>query len=215
MSKITPYVHIKCNGNANDISGNDNHGTVYGASLTDDRFGHPNSAYNFDGTDDYIDIGLQDYGSDEGTLSIWFYITDKQVQSYLFGRNASGANEGDIAIFYDGTGKIQYFVQDDTDTSSIETTDTIPRYRWCNLICTRSQDDLRMYLNGKMQGETDVGITLYPHASEKFAIGASGGTTPSNYWKGMIDDIRLYSEQLTPTQVDYIYTMTKRKYGRR
>jgi len=44
------------NGNANDESGNKNDGIVYGASLTSDRFGNMNSAYNFDGINDYIFI---------------------------------------------------------------------------------------------------------------------------------------------------------------
>jgi hypothetical protein len=39
------------NGNANDISGNGNNGTVNGATLTTDRFGNTNSAYSFDGND--------------------------------------------------------------------------------------------------------------------------------------------------------------------
>ena len=43
------------NGNANDESGNGNDGTVNGATLADDRFGNPGSAYYFDGND-YIYI---------------------------------------------------------------------------------------------------------------------------------------------------------------
>ena len=38
------------NGNANDASGNGNNGTVNGATLTADRFGNPNSAYQFNGS---------------------------------------------------------------------------------------------------------------------------------------------------------------------
>ena len=41
-------------GNANDESGNGNNGTVNGATLTTDRFGNTNSAYSFDGVNDYI-----------------------------------------------------------------------------------------------------------------------------------------------------------------
>ena len=37
------------NGNANDESGNGNHGIVDGAALSMDRFGNLNSAYLFDG----------------------------------------------------------------------------------------------------------------------------------------------------------------------
>jgi hypothetical protein len=45
------------NGNANDESGNGNNGTVNGATLTTDRNGVANSAYSFDGVNDYIDVG--------------------------------------------------------------------------------------------------------------------------------------------------------------
>ena len=40
-------------GNASDVSGNGNHGTVHGASLGTDRHGQANRAYSFDGVDDY------------------------------------------------------------------------------------------------------------------------------------------------------------------
>ena len=38
------------NGNANDMSGSGNNGTVSGATLTTDRFGTASSAYQFNGT---------------------------------------------------------------------------------------------------------------------------------------------------------------------
>ena len=44
------------NGNANDESGNGNHGTVNGATLTSDRNGTANSAYSFNGVSNYIEI---------------------------------------------------------------------------------------------------------------------------------------------------------------
>ena len=43
-------------GNANDLSGNSNNGVVNGAQLVNDRFGNPNSSYQFDGIDDYIEL---------------------------------------------------------------------------------------------------------------------------------------------------------------
>ena len=44
------------NGNANDESGNGNHGTVNGATLTADRNGKANSSYSFDGVSNFITI---------------------------------------------------------------------------------------------------------------------------------------------------------------
>ena len=44
------------NGNANDTSGYENNGTVFGATLTFDRNNNLNSAYSFDGDNDYIQV---------------------------------------------------------------------------------------------------------------------------------------------------------------
>lgn len=49
--------HYTFQGNANDVSGNGNHGTLFGPVLSNDRFGNPDGAYTLDGIDDYIDIG--------------------------------------------------------------------------------------------------------------------------------------------------------------
>ena len=51
------------NGNANDESGNNNNGTVNGATLTIDRFGNAGKAYSFDGVNDKIDLPLNLNGS--------------------------------------------------------------------------------------------------------------------------------------------------------
>jgi|GEM_PF-1060811 len=49
----TPVMHLPFNGNANDVSGNNNHGILGGESnnpvLTSDRFGTANSAFEFGG----------------------------------------------------------------------------------------------------------------------------------------------------------------------
>jgi hypothetical protein len=63
------------NDNANDESGNGNNGTAMGATLTTDRFGNPNSAFVFDGTNDYI--ALDDHYANGNSLaqfsvSVWY-----------------------------------------------------------------------------------------------------------------------------------------------
>src|SRR5580765_1767639 len=62
------------NGNAHDETGNYHNGTVYGATLSDDRFGNPKSAYSFDGINDQIVIGKEpNFPSwDTYAVSLWF-----------------------------------------------------------------------------------------------------------------------------------------------
>ncbi|OIN60058.1 hypothetical protein BLX24_04195 [Arsenicibacter rosenii] len=66
------------NGNANDESGNNRHGTVHDATLTTDRFGNANKAYAFDGVNDWIDVAKDAaFQFNDFTLSAWTTIVDK------------------------------------------------------------------------------------------------------------------------------------------
>ena len=68
------------NGNANDESGNGNHGTVNGATLTNDRNGVSNSAYNFDGLDDFISTNYSGIlGSSSRSVSFWAKQSSKNI----------------------------------------------------------------------------------------------------------------------------------------
>ena len=74
------------NGNANDESGNGNNGTVNGATLTTDRFGNSNSAYSFDGINDYIGTNLSGItGQNSRTISFWFNSNNNTsgIKTYL------------------------------------------------------------------------------------------------------------------------------------
>ncbi|MBS1655247.1 MAG: hypothetical protein JSU05_10415, partial [Bacteroidetes bacterium] len=70
------------NGNANDASGNNNNGlTQNGVQLTSDRFGNANSAYYFDGTDDYIKVTDNgSFSTPNMSLVIWFQTESDDLQ---------------------------------------------------------------------------------------------------------------------------------------
>lgn len=77
------------NGNANDESGNGNNGTVYGATLNNDRFGNANKAYSFDGINDYISVLSStslNFGAGN-SFTISFYYSPGTVVSRASGYN--------------------------------------------------------------------------------------------------------------------------------
>ena len=65
--------HYPFNGNADDASGNGKNGEVISAVLIQDRNGNTNSAFAFDGVNDYIlfspELGISD--STQFSISIW------------------------------------------------------------------------------------------------------------------------------------------------
>jgi len=67
-----------------DKSGNDNDGTIYGATWTDGKFG---KALSFDGEDDYVDIGItniDDLGiTNKLTVNVWVYPEEYKIQDIV------------------------------------------------------------------------------------------------------------------------------------
>ncbi|UCF64882.1 MAG: laminin G, partial [bacterium] len=66
-------------GNANDASGNNHHGTVSGAVLVQDRLGNPNSAYYFDGVNDYIRVPNHDSLNFRQSMTVNFWMNISQL----------------------------------------------------------------------------------------------------------------------------------------
>jgi hypothetical protein len=102
-------------GNADDASGNEQHGVVTGATLTTDRFGNSAAAYRFDGVDDYISARVTElpYGNAPRTLTAWLMPTRAVVNDAMLGVVVYGAgnnhtlfglalNPGETPFFWGG-----------------------------------------------------------------------------------------------------------------
>lgn len=187
------------NGNADDESGNGNDGTVVGATLTTDRLGNPNSAYSFDGNDDYIDLGTQ------------YIIDDSAAFSVAFWANiAGGSDDGPTMIRLKGnTSEFQYSFRTETGNaiysgfrgfSSITTNES--QYTLDNL-----QDEWHHHIieydggDKNSLGSYNVYIDGVAISLEFFNI--IGGSTNENvlgrdwlglnYLEGMLDQVRIYN----------------------
>ena len=73
-------LYYPMDGNANDLSGNNFHGTPSGVTSVPDRYGVPNSAYYFDGVNDYIDFPLNDTLKPEFPMTISMWVKLKTLQ---------------------------------------------------------------------------------------------------------------------------------------
>jgi hypothetical protein len=74
-------LYYPMNGNANDLSGNNFHGTASGVTSVPNRYGVPNSAYYFDGVNDYIDFPLSNVLKPDFpiTISMWAKLKTLQI----------------------------------------------------------------------------------------------------------------------------------------
>ncbi|MCD4684020.1 MAG: hypothetical protein K8R86_12115, partial [Bacteroidales bacterium] len=184
------------NGNANDESGNGHNANAQGAQLSTDRFGNNNSAYDFDGHDDWISAGnwftYQDF-----TISVWV----KQ--------DALNSNYVDIIDNNHGYDNwvIQYNYDIDTYvffTAPLGATAfTLPNNEWKHIVCIKDGVSLKTYMNGVLQDEITATDPTVNYSNPYLNIGRWGGG--GRNFNGMIDDIRMYDRGLTEDEVDALY----------
>jgi predicted outer membrane repeat protein len=194
------------NGNADDGSGMGHDGEVNGSSLTRDRFGHYNSAYSFDGVDDYIDLGeAASIIPENASLSISIWVVPHDV-SAIYTLLSCETNDRGFKLYYrpyDGDMINAYIDEVPIHGDAANT----PAGRWSHLVMTwSSETGFNLYINGTFAGGADMDAWGYYSAADPLFLGAhwEGGVTNAPY-DGILDDIRIYDRALTLGEINSLY----------
>ena len=197
------------NGNAIDESGNGNDGVVNGATLTEDRFGNANSAYNFDGVDD--NILLPNLGfSDAFTISAYINAAS------LTPTPTPGGNDGFRAIIGDNDGwsnpDIHWSVTNvgwdarvaaqpiSFDNSMFSLNDCLEN--WVHVAYSHDNNaNSKLYING--QPVDEITAPTVQASLNVLAIGSQFNNT--RFWHGELDDFGIWSRALTEEEVMSLY----------
>jgi Concanavalin A-like lectin/glucanases superfamily/Secretion system C-terminal sorting domain len=214
----TPVASYFFNGNANDASGTAN-GTVNGATLTTDRFGNANSAYNFDGINNFIEAAADALPTGDNTISLWFNADAGSVATRPgllgYGGNAGGTCPGNSQILIINlTGQAKYTTQAHCLNNYADYAYAAPpENNWYNWVVTRNGATIKMYINGLLVSTAATATQPVIVSGKKLSIGAVVGpngvanyTDPNvGHFKGKIDDIKIYNTALTDKQVSDNY----------
>jgi hypothetical protein len=186
------------NGNANDESGNGNHGSVNGAVLTTDRFGNDNAAYSFNGSSSITLANYANLVSQEFTFNGWINPNSDNVT--LFGNywNWKGwtivKEYSHIQLrMYGGTGQ----------GYSLTSTTEIINNEWISFSVVKTADSVKIFINGSLDKEgncSDFNLILGTH-NFYFAQGIGG---PASF-VGIIDDALYYNRALSEDEISSIY----------
>jgi len=209
------------NGNAQDGSGNGNHGTIVGSiTNTTDRFGIPNSAYFFNGNNCHIPIpSLNSLSYRPITYSAWvivnsyFPITFGHKFRTIIGRNTTYVLDcGVIGFWADGNPVIPQNIPQNTfifwrgggSSGTAPVTSTSPPLnQWVHVVYTQELNgDWQWYMNGLLSNSGNFTDPL--NYFSEFRIG--GCNNYDGYsWNDKIDDIGIWNRALTPQEITNLY----------
>jgi len=194
------------NGNANDASGNGYNATVQGTYqyLTDGTLHLIGDGQLFYSGGGYV--ALPDYGNlNSGfTISIWVGGETDQGNSiyaeyYVWLDNNNPQN---VAI-----GQHDVYAQDGLASADFPL--TITNYTpWKQLVLTYSPGHAAAFLNGVMEGSTNVTVNPFPTVNR--AIGKhwwNGGSDSSARMTMNVKNFRIYNRALSASEVQQLYTI--------
>jgi hypothetical protein len=191
-------------GNANDKSGNENHGVAKGAILTGDFDGKPLESYYFNGGAQHIEVPFKPKLNFENgtTLSIWckpILTADKEIFLVSHG---SWQNRWKLSVT--PTKNIRWTINTtskivDLDSDFILKSDSV-----YHIVASYDGETMMLFVNGKLNTfklqNGSIRTSTLP-----LLIGQMLPTDASYNYKGILDEIRIYDYAIHPDGVSKLY----------
>ncbi|MEI7662066.1 MAG: LamG domain-containing protein [Bacteroidota bacterium] len=214
-------LYFPFSGNANDASGNANNGTVHGPILSPDRFNQSDKAYSFNGLNNYIEVQnsakLNFNASTDFTFITWIKFSSQNVPTSYF-----------VPIFYKrcdsplppigyGLGVIYNKGAAEMHTSTgtlggdngLIGTSSINDNQWHMLVLavSRGNTDAKIYVDNILETDLNNGILgmTVDNVSSLFIGTTNWGASSDRFFKGLIDDIRIFNRTLTESEIQQLY----------
>jgi len=199
-------------GTARDESGNNNHGTVNGATLTTDRDGNANSAYSFDGNDDWINIqSLQGTNfANSFTITVWSKrIGTDNSKTSVFSTGGASHTRGLLLQHRDNGFQVEY--SDGSVPAIIIYNSTTNTYdgNWHHFVYSYDEttqraniyvDNVNVISNYDFSSKGDIGT------DSTFCFGRLKSNPWSPQWLyGYLDDAFIYNRALNSAEIDSLY----------
>jgi hypothetical protein len=201
---------------AHDSSGEGHDGTIHGAMWVDGTAG---KALEFDGVDDYVGIGSLELADTDYTIEAWIRPKEDLISLSDPYKDVWFASGGDYYIVgpqaWDrhslkiSNGRLSLHHRNKSSNIFISSPPLDFRAgRWYHVAGTFSKTNgMSLYINGELVAFDDNKVQ--PSTWSVHVIGASGGASGFNqFFKGTIDDVRIYRRELP-------YAEIKRHYQKR
>lgn len=207
------------NANVKDSIGS-NHGTAMGSpTLTTNRWGQPNTCYRFNGNGDYIRVPDNSTLEPPAALSISAWVLCEDLSSWnvvVCKRAYHVSNPYNSYILYAaGTANQPQnwsFIVSPTQNTSYDVTQssTLQTAKWVHLVgtydsTTANGNNLKLYVDGQLiQSRKISGTIFYTDSSLRIGMAIPGNAL--QYFKGKIDDVRIYNRAINQQEVTALYT---------
>lgn len=195
------------NGDTKDASGNHHDGTASGGSFTSDRFGHPASAYAFDGATTSINVSVDSALNFQTGITVNFWM---KVGAFYSSReqyvisHGSWQNRWKFSIS-PNTNVIRWTVKNSSGVAKdLDSQTHLALDSLYNVTGTFNGSDFEIYLNGQLDAFTSFS-GLINTTTSNLTIGQDLPGDNSYNFNGVLDEIRIFNYMLPVSQISAFY----------
>jgi metal-sulfur cluster biosynthetic enzyme len=210
-------------GNANDVSGNGNNGTVNGATLTSDRFGNASNAYSFDGINDFITTNYQGIqGIQNRTIAFYSQLTSiplsNDYAAISYGGNTTSCSQAgqDVELnFFNYNGLLTRF----DGTCTAQYTNNSIDLNWhhvtfvINSLNGNTFSTIQIYIDGVLQSTSAYNGATQINSGNFANLVFGKSNKASRFFHGKLDDIGIWNRALTTAEIQQLYTQGQTTYS--
>lgn len=202
------------NGNANDESGNGHNGTIFGATITTDRYNLAGKAYNFIYNGFYSDNielpGTSDinFSGTGFTLSAWVNFSGAAGagNNYpIISKHNCGEQSGYILMLYNS--KLTFWLAGSAGYNVLSTTDDYTDNSWHQVTAVYDGITQYIYVDGVLKNSIAFSYNTFNTAN--LALGGYNGCNGG--FNGKVDEVKIFNLALTANEIQSEYNHSKIK----
>ena len=212
-------------GNANDLS------TNYNGTASNVRYDYSGTASNityatgkfdkgavFNGSNSVIDIeNMRTVMGNNFAVSLWVKTPSTFASSgypailSMYGYTGSGSAYG-WDIEYNNSNKITFYWVSSSGVGNYILSSSLSTDTWYHVVAQKDSSSANLYINGQLDNDSTYGSAygMYYNNFNRMTIGAKRlnyGST-SGHISGMVDQVRLFTKQLNPGEINSLYNET-------
>ena len=206
IDSLVGYYPLDCN--AQDLSAAQNHGTIHGAELTEDRFGNAGRALHFDGKGDYVELSAKAIGASPHSFSVslWFRTTTQYKSGLFF----EGVLNGQAIFLRVDPGANRLLAHSNDHFETLKSKDnSFADGAWHHLVLTGSDGSVSLWIDGSMIDEGnwldgEEGTKPMNDTGHPAVFGREGQPDvdkATNYFEGDLDDIAIVQRPLSNKEI--------------
>ena len=169
-------------------------------STTDFQAQH--NALDFDGVDDYVNTGNNINLTSAISIEAWVKTDELGSRQTILdkGYSSSGEPYYQYHVEVRSGGEVYFALSLGGTRKTTETSTTLTAGQWHHIACVYNGSTIKIYIDGVEESSTNATGSISTYSTSLY-IGAYSGPDPIGSFDGLIDEVRIWSDERTASEI--------------